>query len=228
MLLFQGDPHPISAVLRYPLRCVTPMITDSLKTIRRLLVPVAIGLTMASCGGGGGGGGGGGAESNYPGYVEFHVERDSLDSGDLTDITVTVTDVHRDGVFLKFHYPSSLAYRSGSAIMHSGDEESWTMTSPFDAASNGADKYLVFRVSPPPEDQNNRVRVGFTLRAVSGDPYAYVEVELDNNDPSLPDNLEFHDSSPQFSSDDRWNISIAGTPAATGSATPAATATPKS
>jgi len=212
------------------------MPTQSLEKLKRILAPVAIGLTIASCGGvgGGGGGGGGNAESNYPGYVEFHVERDSLDSGDLTDITATVMDVNRDGVFLKFHYPSSLAYRSGSAIMHSGDEDSWTTTSPFDAASDGADKYLVFRVSPPPEDQTNRVSIGFTLRAVSGDPSAYVEVELDNNDPSLPDNMEFNDSYPQFSSDDRWNISIAGTPAATptpgatGSATPAATATPKS
>jgi hypothetical protein len=116
--------------------------------------------------------------------------------------------------------------------MHSGDEDSWTTTTPFDAASIGADKYLVFRVSRPPEDQANRVSIGFTLRAVAGDPSAYVEVELDNNDPSLPDNLEFNDSYPQFSSDDRWNISIAGTPAATptpgatGSETPAATATP--
>jgi hypothetical protein len=204
------------------------MPSASLEKIKQLLIPVAISLTIASCGGGGGGGGD--AESNYTGYVEFQVERDSLDSGDLTDITATVTDINRDGVFLKFHYPASLAYRSGSAIIHSGDEGSWTTTSPFDAATNGTDKYLVFRVSRPLEDQSNRVSIGFTLRAVSGDPSAYVEVELDNNDPSLPDNLEFNDSSPQFSSDDRWNISIAGTPAptpgATGSATPAATPTP--
>lgn len=206
------------------------MPAESLEILKRLLIPVAIGLTIASCGGGGGGGGE--AESNYPGYVEFHVERDSLDSGDLTDITATVLDINRDGVFLKFHYPASLAYRSGSAIMHSGDAESWTTVTPFDAATVGTDKYLVFRVSRPPEDDNNQVSIGFTLRAVSGDPSAYVEVELDNNDPSIPDELEFNDSYPQFSSDDRWNISISGppaptpTPVATGSATPAATGTP--
>ena len=217
-----------------PFETTKTMPTDSLEMLKRLLIPVAIGLTIASCGGvgGGGGGGGGSAESNYPGYVEFHVERDSLDSGDLTDITATVADINHDGVFLKFHYPSSLAYRSDTAIMHSGDADSWTVTAPFDSATNGTDKYLVFRVSRPPEDQTNRVSIGFTLRAVSGDPSAYVEVELDNNDPSIPDNLEFSDSYPQFSSDDRWNISIAGpaaptpTPAATGAATPATTATP--
>jgi hypothetical protein len=53
------------------------MPAESLEILKRLLIPVAIGLTIASCGGGGGGGGE--AESNYPGYVEFHVERDSLD-----------------------------------------------------------------------------------------------------------------------------------------------------
>jgi hypothetical protein len=210
---------------------VWTMPTDALEKLRRFLIPLAIGLTVASCGGGGGGGGSE-AEGNYPGYTEFHVERDSLDSGDLTDVTVTVFDINRNGVFLKFHYPSSLAYRSGSAIMHTGDADSWTTTSPFDATSTGSDKYLVFTVFPPPDDQTNRVSIGFTLRAVSGDPSAYVEVELDNNDPALPDNEEFNDSYPQFSSDDRWNISIAGTPAATptpgatGSTTPAATATP--
>jgi hypothetical protein len=211
------------------------MPTRSLETLKRLLIPVAICCAIASCGGvggGGGGGGGGGEGANYPGYTELYVEQDSIDSGDLTDVTVAVNEINRNGVFLKFHYPSSLAYRSGSAIMHSGDAESWTTTAPFDSATNGTNKYLVFRVSPPPEDEPNRVTIGFTLRAVSGDPSAYVEVELDNNDPALPDTMEFNDSYPQFSSDDRWNISIAGTPAATptpaatGSATPAATGTP--
>lgn len=78
------------------------------------------------------------------------------------------------------------------------------------------------------------------MRATGGDPSSYIEVDLDNNDPTIPDDWEFNSKDPQFYSDDRWNISIAGTPvatptpaatgsatpAATGSATPAATATP--
>jgi hypothetical protein len=207
------------------------MATGSLETIKRILISVAIALTIASCGGGGGGGGGE-SDTNYPGYTEFQVERDSLDSGDLTNVTVMVHEVNSDGVFVKFHYPSSLRYQVGSAMMYSGDAESWVSTAPFDSASIESNKYLVFRISRPPEDQTNRVGIAFTVRAVHGDPSAFLEVELDNNDPTIPDEQEFNSSDPQFSSDDRWNISIGGapaptpTPVATGSATPAATATP--
>jgi hypothetical protein len=200
------------------------MPTDSLEKLKRVLIPIAVGLTIASCGGGGGGGDAG---DNYPGYTEFHVERDSLDSGDLTDVSLTVHEINPDGVFVKLHYPASLKYQNGSAMVYSGDAVEWVATAPFDSASNGNNKYLVFRVSRPPENQTNRVAIGLTMRAVSGDPSAYIEVDLDNNDPTLPDDQEFDDANPQFSSDDRWNISIAGTiaatptPAATGSATPA-------
>ncbi len=206
------------------------MSTGSLETIKRILIPVAIALTIASCGGGGGGGGE--SDTNYPGYTEFQVERDSLDSGDLTNVILMVHEVNNDGVFVKFHYPSSLRYQVGSAMMYSGDDESWTSTAPFDSASIESDKYLVFRISRPPQDQTNRVAIAFTVRAVSGDPSAFIEVELDNNDPTIADEQEFNSADPQFSSDDRWNISIGGapaptpTPVETGSATPAATATP--
>lgn len=209
------------------------MPADFIERIRRLLIPVTIGLAVASCGGIGGGGGGGGSEGdNYPGYTELQVERDSLDSGDLTDVTLTVYDINPNGVFVKFHYPASLKYQAGSLMSYSGDADSWVTTTPFDSVTVGTDKYLVLRVTRPPEDESNRVAISLTLRAVSGDPSAYIEVDLDNNDLTIPDGQEFDNTNPQFSSDDRWNISIAGpaaatpTPAATGSVTPAATTTP--
>jgi hypothetical protein len=115
----------------------------------------------------------------------------------------------------------------GSAMSYSGDAQTWQTSSPLDTATIGSNKYLVFSVARPPADQSNRVAISFTVKAVSGDPSAYIEVDLDNNDPNIPDNLEFNPNDPQFSSDDRWNIAIGGataptpTPAATGSATPA-------
>jgi hypothetical protein len=202
----------------------------ALTALKYLLICSAMALTVASCGVGGGGGGGGSDsanDGNYPGYTDFQVERDSLDSGDLTDVTLTVYDINQDGIYVKFHYPPSLRFIPGSAITYSGDAQSWSATAPFDSATTSNGKYLVFRVSPPPEDQTNRVGIGFTMRATGGDPSSYIEVDLDNNDPTIPDGLEFNSKDPQFYSDDRWNISIAGTPiatptpAATGSATPA-------
>lgn len=209
------------------------MPTRALSALKYLLICSAMALTVASCGVGGGGGGGGGSgednDGNYPGYTDFQVERDYLDSGDLTDITLTVYDINSDGIFVKFHYPPALRYMGGSSMTYSGDSEAWVGTEPFDSATTSSGKYLVFRVSRPPEDQTNRVAIGFTMRATGGDPSAYIEVDLDNNDPTIPDNIEFNSKDPQFYSDDRWNINIAGTPlatptpAATGSATPAPT-----
>lgn len=197
------------------------------RTLVRSLILTAAVIAVASCGVGGGGGGGDDTSDNYPGYTDFQLERDSLDSGDLTDTTLTVYDINPNGIFVKFHYPASLRFVAGSAMSYSGDSQKWQATAPLTATTIGTDKYLVFTVFPPPADETNRVALSFTLKAVSGDPSAYLEVDLDNNDPNVPDNLEFNSSDPQFYSDDRWNISIGGvgaptpTPAATGSATPA-------
>jgi hypothetical protein len=212
------------------------MPSRALRALEYLLICSAMALTVASCGVGGGGGGGGdgqdGNGGNYPGYTDFQVERDALDSGDLTDVTLTVYDINQDGIFVKFHYPPSLRYMNGSSMTYTGDSESWVGTEPFAATTTSTGKYLVYRVSRPPENETNRVAIGFTMRATGGDPSAYIEVDLDNNDPTIPDNIEFNSRDPQFYSDDRWNIQIAGTPlatptpAATGSATPAATGSP--
>jgi hypothetical protein len=215
------------------------MLTGLRTRALSLMLAVAS-VAVASCGGGGGGGGEDSSD-NYPGYTDFQLERDSLDSGDLTDVTLTVYDINPNGIFVKFHYPSSLRFVAGSAMSYSGDAQTWQTTAPLTATSVGSEKYLVFTVSPPPPNQTNRVALSFTMKAVSGDQSAYLEVDLDNNDPQVPDRLEFSANDPQFTSDDRWNISIGGavaptptpaatgsaTPAPTGSATPAATATPK-
>ncbi len=217
----------------------------ALTALKYLLICSAMALTVASCGVGGGGGGGGSDsanDGNYPGYTDFQVERDSLDSGDLTDVTLTVYDINQDGIYVKFHYPPSLRYMAGSSMTYIGDAQSWVSTEPFAATTTSTGKYLVYRVSRPPQNETNRVAIGFTMRATGGDPSAYIEVDLDNNDPTIPDSQEFNSMDPQFYSDDRWNIAIAGTPLATptpaatgsatpapsGSATPATTATPAS
>lgn len=209
------------------------MRTNVTTTLKNLLILCAIALTIASCGGGGGGGGSSsGEDSNYPGYTDFQVERDSLDSGDFTNVTLTVYDINPNGIFVKFHYPYSLRFQRGTAITYSGDAQTWTATAPFDSATTSDGRYLVFTVSPPPADETNRVGISFTLQATSGDPSAYIEVDLDNNNPKVPDNVEFNPKDPQFYSDDRWNIGINGTPvvtptpAATGSATPAPSGSP--
>lgn len=194
-------------------------------------------ITVASCGvGGGGGGGGGGDESeNYPGYTSFQLERESLDTGDITESSVTVHDINPGGVILKFFYPTSLRFLPNSAFMYTGNSTSPEAVTPIGATTEEG-RYLVFFLSPVPEGQPNQRTIQINLKAVAGDLEAFLEIDLDNNDPTIPDAYEFNAGKPNFTAIDRFNIDIGGKPAGTptplgtgtpaGTATPAATATP--
>lgn len=189
---------------------------------------------IAACGvGGGGGGGGGDTESaNYAGDIDFQLETDSLDSGDLTQVRVTVRNMNPDGVILKFHYPDALKYQRGSGVLYVGyDNYSERVYAAGDGeVSNSEGRYLAFFLFPRAMDNGNDQTVQFNMKAIAPNMNAYIEVDLDNNDPNVPDSLEFSAADPAFTNVDRWNLDISGTPIATptpgGSETPGASTSP--
>lgn len=209
------------------------------------LVCLVGGIAACGVGGGGGGGGGGGdtESANYAGEIDFQLEKDSLDSGDLTQVRVTVRNMNSDGVILKFHYPDALKYQRGTGVLYVGyDDYSERVFAAGDGeVANGDGRYLAFFLFPRAMDNGNDQTVQFNMKAIAPNLNAYIEVDLDNNDPNVPDSLEFSAADPAFTNIDRWNIDIAGTPIATPtpggagtgtptastSPTPAATATPK-
>jgi hypothetical protein len=210
------------------------------KTAIGLITTCITALTVASCGGGGGGGGGGsssGDGSNDPGYTTFQLERDSLDTGDITNASVTVYDINPQGVVLKFYYPLSLRFLPNSAFIYTGNSETPEAVTPIGATTEEG-RYLVFFLSPAPDGEPNQRTVQINLKAVSGDQEAFLEIDLDNNDPTIPDSYEFNAGKPNFTAIDRFNVDIGGKPAGTptpvgtgtaapgGTTTPAATATP--
>lgn len=201
------------------------------KALLSLILLVGASLAV-SCGVGGGGGGGGEGGTNYPGSEsDFLVERDSLDTGDITQVRLMVSDINRNGAILKFRLSKSLKYMRNSAQAISGDAENYRLVTPSEASDSDG-RYLAFFIRRPPEDEKNYYYVAFNVKAVSGDSQAFIEVDLDNNDPNTPDSREFSSTNPQFSSIDRWNIDIAGaggatpTPTASGTPTAKGTATP--
>jgi hypothetical protein len=205
----------------------------------KILIPLSTAILVAAataCGMGGGGGGGGSssdtANSNYEGWIDFQLEKDSLDSGDLTQVSLTVYDMNPNGVILKFHYPEALRLVRGSGVLYVGnDGYSQQIFADAEESVDGS-RYLAYFLFPKDMEDGNQQTVQFDLKAIAPDASAYLEVDLDNNDPNIPDRKEFSAEDPQFTNIDRFNVSIVGTPLATptpeADGTPSASETPSS
>ena len=179
----------------------------------------------------GGGGGGGGSSPNYAGSLSFNVERSVIDPGDKNRVTVEISDLNPSGAILKFRYPTALRYVANSASLFPGSD-SEVGIAPFDETTLDGSRYLIFFLYPSSAIGDTYISLEFDLKAVKSNPEAFVEVDLDNNDNTVPDSLEFRPSDPRFSAVERWDVVIEGqstdgtpTPITTG--TPSTTPTPK-
>jgi hypothetical protein len=191
-------------------------------------VALACALAFTACGVGGGGGGGGGSDSTNPGEVVLEVEKTYMDSGDLTNVRVEVYDINQNGVILKLRYPKVLRYVKDSAVFYKGESKE-RLVVPNTEAKDENDRYLVFFFSRRSANGDSYISVDFKLKALDSDLEAFVEVDLDNNDPTILDRNEFEISTPRFSAQQRWEVDISGDgdgkPSA-GSGTPTPTPTP--
>lgn len=225
---------------------LSPGATPSFKTRMRNLFATLITCAASAgigigCGGIGGGGGGGSDQPNAPGNIFMNLERDVIDVGNLSQVYIEANDINKNGVLLKFHYPTSLTYSKRSAVLFPGeDKEEYIF--PYTEATSGSDRYLVFFFTPS-QRIGDDIRLALNLKAIQKDQSAYIEVGLSNNDPNVHDSEEFKVNRPFFAPLDREDIVIRGstvkgtpTPSASGTKTPAAgattpassTATPKS
>ena len=189
---------------------------------------------VAACGGLGGGGGGGGSGANYEGDLYLELERDQIDSGDLDKVNIEVANLNPHGAILKVRMPLSLRYVQNSAVMFPGRDERRPI-SPDRSVADDNQRFLVFFLDPREAIDQEYVSLQFTVKALAGDEDGYVEIDLDNNDPSIPDSREFSLDDPNFTAKDRRSIyvqpesSIAPktpTPTASGTTTPTVGATP--
>lgn len=170
-----------------------------------LLLTLVLGFT--SCGGLGGGSGGG-SSPNDAGDVSLTVEKDYLDSGDLNQVNVEVANLNRDGIVLKIRTSKSLRYVQNSAILFP-DRKEKSRLSPAEEASTNQERYLVFFLDRQDALGDDYIALRLDIKATEGDEDAFVEVDLDNNDPNVPDSKEFKSSAPRFSAIERRGVYIA-------------------
>lgn len=153
------------------------------------------------------GGGGGGDEFVGAALVALQVSPRKIDTGDRVQVRAMLERVNKDGVVLKFRYPTRLVYVPGtSMLMVDGDEIDIT---PMVNTNDGNRTYLVYFLS---EDwfEEGRGDVVFQLTAVDDTKSAPIEVDADVNDTSLPDPVEFSIDNPQFEAEDTVEIEIRG------------------
>jgi hypothetical protein len=190
----------------------------------RFLLILAAGF-LCSCGGGGGGG----SEDNYAGDVWFDLERDHIDSGDLTKVSVEVASLNRSGSILKFRTSRSVRFVKSSAVLFPDRDEEMRISPDEDVATD-FERYIVFFLDPDQALGGDFISLEFTVKGVSGDEDGFIEVDLDNNDGNIPDDREFRPGAARFTAQQRRSLYVepesseaTPTPAA---GTPSPTATP--
>jgi hypothetical protein len=162
------------------------------------------------------GGGGGDDSGDFSGAanVSMSVTPSNLDSGDRTVVRVEVSDVHENGIALKFRYPAGLVYvpNSGTIIV----DEKETSIKPRVNAVTADDEsvYLVFylpqklfrRSGQQYAGEPGTVELQLVGKLAVQD--GLVEVDADVDDPGVADTLEFNISKPEFLAEDQQSITV--------------------
>jgi hypothetical protein len=201
-----------------------------MRTISRLikslhLQAIFVASLVASCGGGGGGGGGG-SDSNYAGNIAIDIERDHIDSGDLNNINIEVVGLNPDGSILKIRLSKSLSLVRGTPLLFAGRDEE-RQISVDEKVSTENENFLVFFLYPQDAINGDFVSLSFKVKGMSADKRGFIEVDLDNNDPSVSDKSEFDPNAPRFTAKERRSIYVdTDTSEPTPTPTPSGTETP--
>lgn len=162
------------------------------------------------------GGGGGDDSSGFSGAanVSMSVTPSELDSGDRALVRVEVSEVHENGILLKFRYSQGLVYvpNSGTVII---DEDETPIKPRFNVVNKDEESvYLVFFLPQKlfrrsgEEYTGESGTVEIQLVGKSAVREGLIEVDADVDDPGIADTLEFNVSKPEFLAEDQRSITV--------------------
>jgi len=176
-----------------------------------LLLCTALLSLATACGGGGGGGG-----EDFVGAatVSIRLQPSTIDSGDRTQVTIDIGDVHENGIALKVRFPDGLRYVPSSAALEVNDEESKLTPSVNALAEDDSSIYLVFYLSQSLfrrggaeyQGEMGSLKLQLEGRTVVRD--GKVEVDADVDDPQESNETEFTLSNPEFAAEDEASIRV--------------------
>jgi hypothetical protein len=183
------------------------------KTINLIsLIAVAAATNLLGCGGGGGDGDSGpffGAAN-----VDVRTTPSRIDSGDRTQVSIELSDVHENGIAVKIRFPAGLRYVPGSSFLLVDERKidvdpTIIQTDPAEDLS-----YIVtyltqnqFRRSS--EEYNGEsgtllIQLEGRKSVVNGE----IEVDPDVDDPAEGNDVEFDISNPEFAAESSASIEV--------------------
>jgi hypothetical protein len=162
-----------------------------------VLILASVWVSLTGCGGGGGGS----DESENdqgPATVKLAVDPKKFDSGDHTEVIVTLRSFKETAVALKVRFPVALSYvqESGIIIVDDVAEERKPNVKKADTEFG----YAVFYISTTKLgiDLDDTVEIVFELVGNESVEAGKIEIDVDIDDPKVENNEEFVVATPKF------------------------------
>jgi hypothetical protein len=121
-------------------------------------------------------------------------------------VTTHVSNLHPDGILLKFRYPKQLSYVDGTAVLRVNDSKA--EITPIDNVVAGSVSYLVFHLTQANIGPDSDGTIAFELKAERGNVDGSIDVDPTIVDTSQPVTSQFNPDNPEFGAKDSAGISI--------------------
>jgi hypothetical protein len=131
---------------------------------------------------------------------------DTIDAGDRTLIKTSISEVHEDGISLKYSYPAGFDYVFKSATLKANDGED-DVTPVFNGVKDDL-VYLVFFFSAEAFGESQQGELSFELEANDDGSSGSVMVDADVDDSQIENGSEFSVDEPQFQSEAEATVRV--------------------
>ena len=173
-----------------------------------------IAFSLVAAIGCGGGGGGGADEFVGAARVSVRCSPQNIDSGDRTQVSITLSQVHENGIAVKVRFPVGLKYVPSSSFLKVGERE--LDASPAVNATSETEEmnYVVFYLTQGQFSRTTQEYAGeagtllIQLEGRKTVTDGEIEVDPDVDDAAEDNSTEFDITSPEFISEASASISV--------------------
>lgn len=159
--------------------------------MKRLLILIC----LSACGSGGGGDPD--PLSTKPADVTLSISSGNILVGDRLAVRSELTDIHPNGIVLKWRVPRSMVRVTNSEFLTLPGDNIVELTPYFDD-DKGDDRYIVYVFPSSTFDEERRARIDFQLQATKPVDDALVELDVDIYDTTKSANQQFDIDKPLF------------------------------
>ena len=174
-----------------------------------LCLALLLTVALSACGGGGS------SSDSFVGAADVSIsaQPSEIDSGDRTEVSIEVSNVHESGIALKIRFPQGLSYVPTTALLLV-DQDEIDLTPTVNAMSSDEERYLVFYIpqdafTPGSEDYSGQAAtVVLQLEGTAKVNDGLIEVDPDVDDPQQSNDTEFSIDNPEFVAEAETSITV--------------------